>query len=134
MQYNFDEVIDRKNTNAVNDSVLINGAKALDGFSENIKDGIKNLPGGTDDRVNPDLKRFADNNATQNETTYKNSKLGNNNLVENNTFGKDDINSSQLSKTSTEECQSIGTGFDRSWLYHCIRWHRQSLHAGRFTH
>ncbi len=98
-----------KNTNAVNDSVLINGAKALDGFSENIKDGIKNLPGGTDDRVNPDLKRFADNNATQNETTYKNSKLGNNNLIQDNTFSKDDINSSQLSKASTEDLARIYT-------------------------
>ena len=73
---------------------------------ENVKEKIK---GGNDDRVNPDLKRFADNNGVQNETTYKNARLGNNNLIEDKTFGKDNINSSKLGSTSTEDLARIYT-------------------------
>jgi hypothetical protein len=98
-----------KNANKVHDSITMNVAEGLENFGENVKDTIKNLPGGTDDHINPDIKRFADNNATQNETTYKNSKLGNNNLIEDKILGKDDINSSQLGKASTEDLARIYT-------------------------
>ena len=98
-----------KNANKVNDSITMNAAEGLENFGENVKDTIKNLPGGTDDHINPDIKRFANNNATQNEITYKNSKLGNNNLIEDNIIGKDDINSSQLGKASTEDLARIYT-------------------------
>ncbi len=98
-----------ENANKVHDSITMNVAEGLENFGENVKDTIKNLPGGTDDHINPDIKRFADNNATQNETTYKNSKLGNNNLIEDKILGKDDINSSQLGKASTEDLARIYT-------------------------
>lgn len=96
-----------KNANNINDSLMINSAKGVDNGMETIKETLKNtIGGGSDDRINPDIKRYADNNRVENESTYKNAKLGKENLIEHG-YVRDEINKTQLGKASTEDLARI---------------------------
>lgn len=101
------EANQNKNANVVHDNLMINAASGVDNGMETIKETLKNsIGGGSDDRIDPNIKRYADNNAVANESTYKNAKLGKDNLIEHG-YVNDDVNKSQLVKASTEDLARI---------------------------
>lgn len=96
---------EKKDANKIDDNLTIKAVEGVDNGLEAVKQLGENFTGRKDD-VNPDAQRYAKDNKTMNNATYTNAQQGENKLIKSGYFS-DEINTSQLGKTSTEDLGRI---------------------------
>ena len=96
---------EKKDANKIDDNLMLKAVSGVDNGLEAVKQLGENFIGTKDD-VNPDAQRYAKDNKTMNNATYTNAQQGENKLIKSGYFG-DEINTSQLGKTSTEDLGRI---------------------------
>lgn len=96
---------EKKDANKIDDNLMLKAVSGVDNGLEAVKQLGENFIGTKDD-VNPDAQRYAKDNKTMNNATYTNAQQGENKLIKSGYFS-DEINTSQLGKTSTEDLGRI---------------------------
>ena len=96
---------EKKDANKIDDNLMLKAVSGVDNGLEAVKQLGENFAGTKDD-VNPDAQRYAKDNKTMNNATYTNAQQGENKLIKSGYFS-DEINTSQLGKTSTEDLGRI---------------------------